>query len=288
MAVISDMEIFNIHPPLHADPSTPMHDLATWDPERLLRISRWKQSRGQSKDVVRAYAKAILAFNGLHEAAACVQLSPTVAAKKNQNSNRVVRNSKAVGNNIPEPTSSHALAPCRSKAPSQAPKPLVSASWALWPPRDFGFAPPARFYTAVESWLTMLRWFWHIILFALQWTPVVGFVVAVVVVVTDPCLLFSVVWEAMKVVPSAIRSRLAGAPPINFDQSPNLPDFVKRSRVLHNLNVVPPPDFAHPSLVPTPAVSPFQLVVTVLSAQGGGAGLLWIYVNRASLFGAAV
>ena len=85
MAVISDMEIFNIHPPLHADPSTPMHDLATWDPERLLRIPRWKQSRGQSKDVVRAYAKAILALNDLHEAAACVQLSPTVAAKKNQN-----------------------------------------------------------------------------------------------------------------------------------------------------------------------------------------------------------
>ena len=75
MAVISDMEMFDIHPPLHADPSTPMQDLATWDPDRLLRISRWKQARGQSKDVVRAYAKAIPALNDLHEAAACVQFS---------------------------------------------------------------------------------------------------------------------------------------------------------------------------------------------------------------------
>ena len=77
MAVISDMDMFNVHAPLHSDPSAPMADLATWSAERLTRLSRWKANRGQSKDVVRAYAKAILALNELHEAASCVQLPPS-------------------------------------------------------------------------------------------------------------------------------------------------------------------------------------------------------------------
>ena len=288
MAVISDMEIFQVHAPLHADPAAPMADLATWSAERLSRLSRWKVNRGQAKDVVRAYAKAILALNDLHEAAACAQLSPSPpTGLANSNANKVVRNTKCAGSTGPEPPSSHALAP-RFKAPApkaEVAKTLAPSSWTLRPPVEFAWAPPARVYAAVSSWLAVFRCVWHLAFFVLHWLPVVGFVVAIIVFVTDPTLILTGAWRALRVVPTAIRVWLA-SPSAAPELARPSPEMLRNSRMLEVADVSPPPAFAHPSLTPTPAAtSPLELVLSVLSAQGGGAGLLWMYANRASLFG---
>ena len=56
MACVSDMDILHIYPQMQADSGSLMHLLAAWDPERLLRISKWRSGTDNSKEVVRNYA----------------------------------------------------------------------------------------------------------------------------------------------------------------------------------------------------------------------------------------
>ena len=152
---------------------------------------------------------------------------------------------------------------------------------------EFALAPPSRFYAAVSSWLTVFRRFWHLAIFALHWLPVAGFVIGIIVIVTDPGLLLTGFWKALRVVPSAIRYWLAASPPAATAHPHPPPEFMQNLRLLEAADVSPPQVFAHPSMLPTPATSPLGLVLSVLSAQGGGAGLFWMYANRAALFGGA-
>ena len=45
MACVSDMDISQIYPQMQADPGSLMHSLAAWDPERHLRISKWRSGK---------------------------------------------------------------------------------------------------------------------------------------------------------------------------------------------------------------------------------------------------
>ena len=289
MACISDMDISRIYPQLHAEPSTPMHSLAAWDPERLLRLSRWKPIRGNPKDVVRSYAKAILALSDLHEAATCLQLSPPVVAKSSQNSTRPIRNSKVLGNTANEPASSHALA-CRDKVLPQAvlsvvPQPGVSAAgpWFLRPPCEVLLAPPTRVLNAMRSWWLMLAYAAQASLVLLQWLPVVLFLVALAVLLTDPTLIFTIAWEFLSLIPAAIRQRLSGQAPYGVPSSETTPLGAHHSRLVTTANAIAPPAFAHPSMHSPAQVGAPGVVLSVLAVEGGGAGLFYWLVSRGFL-----
>ena len=286
MACVSDMDLSQIYPQLHADPLTPLLTMATWEPERLQRMARWKQMRGEKKDLIRAYAKAILALSDLHDSAVCLQLPTTAAKPGGHNSTRVIRNSK-IGSTSSDPASSHALAPCRDNALSSAvarapavPPPGVEppeSTWFLRPPSDILRAPPTRVVHALRSWRLMLVSFANLGLEVLQWLPIIFLflVGAVAVVLTDPALILTLLWHTLSLIPAAIRDRLAA--PAAQSPTPILPQH--HYRQVTAVDATPPPAFAHPYYAEPTQVGPLGVAMSVLAAQGGGAGLLYWLVT---------
>ena len=284
MACISDMDIAGIYPQMQAELGSPMHTLATWEPERLLRLSRWKQTRGNPKDVVRSYAKAILALNDLHEAACCLQLPPAAVARASPVATKEPRNSKAIGNTPIESASSHALALSPANAPPQTKvQALAPQSLRLSrPSSEFLFAPSTRVLCVMRSWWMTVACLSEWALLLLQWMPVVIVLAGVAILLTDPTLMFTIVWEFLRLVPSAIRDRLSSSAQPAYHLAP-LPLGGHHSRLMTSTATDPPPAFAHPAFEhPAPVGAP-AIVLSVLSAQGGGAGIVYWLYHRSSL-----
>ena len=130
MACVSDIDISHIYPQMQVDPGSLMHSLAAWGPERLLRVSNWRSGKDNSKDVVRNYARAVLALADLHRSAQTLSLA--AASRGGQNSTRSApRTSKTMTAAVSEDTSSHALAPRKRTAPLQIATALVALPSAL-------------------------------------------------------------------------------------------------------------------------------------------------------------
>ena len=85
-----------------------MHSLANWDSEELLRVSKWRSGKENSKEVVRNYARAVLAVADLHHSVQALSLP--AASQSGQNSTRgAARTSRTMTAAVPEDTSSHAV-----------------------------------------------------------------------------------------------------------------------------------------------------------------------------------
>ena len=295
MACVSDMDISHIYPQMQADPGSLMHSLAAWDPERLLWISKWRSGKDNSKEVVRNYARAVLALADLHQSAQ--SLSLPACSQSGQNSTRSApRTSKTVAATVLEDTSSHALAPRKRPAPQRdvslvaGPCGLGPADVLSWTARfkpRFSWAPSARVLSVLRNWAAVFHGALDLALLLLQWLPVVIMFAGIAILLTDPMLCGTLLWELLKLVPFAIRGKFAPS-------STPVPQFVPQPRLIADsasfvANLVePPPAFSHPSFAtePTP-LSPYEIIMWTLFAESGGAGAVFWLLSRNGVAGGA-
>ena len=65
VAMTSELDLSILHPPMAKKTPLPLHSIIQWDPERVKRVARWRESGESGKDTVRAYAKVVLALQEL-------------------------------------------------------------------------------------------------------------------------------------------------------------------------------------------------------------------------------
>ena len=86
VALCSELDLSVLHPPMADKTPLPLCAISQWDPERLRRVARWKPSDDSGKDLVRTYAKVVLALEELENCAHRIPMhghapaAPTAAA----------------------------------------------------------------------------------------------------------------------------------------------------------------------------------------------------------------
>ena len=280
------MDMQAIHPAMQCDPNTPLHALAGWEPDRLARVSRWNRCP-PGKEVIRNYARVVMALAELHASAQSVAPAPGAVLSGKPNLHKQSRNSKLIAPAPTAPAAGMSSALALPSAASVCVKPPVvqSQARATLPGGRWIFATPnslsAEFVNIWRSWSTVASCCAQWLLVLLAWLPIVLMIVAVAVVVTDPLLLGRLCWESLRAIPVMLRTHLA---PDNGHGAPRGPDFYAdhNVRTMTVASADPPPRFAHPMDVPSQAGggSAISTVIATLAAEGGGAGLLWALISR--------
>ena len=67
--LLADADVGELHPGLGLPSVTPLASFALWDNERLKKLGRMKADPGCPKDIIRCFAKLVLAFRDLSETA---------------------------------------------------------------------------------------------------------------------------------------------------------------------------------------------------------------------------
>ena len=213
VAMTSELDLSVLHPPMAEKTPLPLHNIIQWDPERLKRVARWRESGESGKDTVRAYAKVVLALRELESSSQIIPMHAGCAAA-------------VPPTNLPSPL---------SEAPGEVPTTVVLKS-ALKARRTekpaaagarFGrlipWKPPARYtgkltlpspppilLETLRTWHTACSVLLQTLLFALQWTPVIGLLIFICVCLSDPLLLLRLMYTGVRSVPIAIRGMLDG------------------------------------------------------------------------------
>ena len=190
-----------------------------------------------------------------------------------------------------EDTSSHALAPRKRPAPLRdtalvAPPAALGNFTACFKPR-FSWAPSARVLSVLRNWAAAFHGVLDLALLLLQWLPVVIMFAGFAILLTDPMLCGTLLWELLRLVPSAIRGRFAPSPVPVPQYVPQTRHIVDSAKYVADL-VDPPPAFSHPSFAtePTP-LSPYEIIMWTLFAESGGAGAVFWLLSRNGVAGGA-
>ena len=195
MAMCSDLDIAGLHPQSGVGP---LHDMISWDTERLQRIARWRVSPDNpGNDMLRAYARMILAMHELEEAANKLPGNSKVAANEVPKpfvkepmlhvKNAVVLTSAVRSRELP---GGIAVATCRRTRRS------APVAWTL--PR----ALPTEVVELVESWLQSARICSSMFMLLLTWLPLGLLVAGLLLLLSDRRLVWQLGWIIAKTVPS--------------------------------------------------------------------------------------
>ena len=263
---------------LQLEPSASLSALAGWDADRLARVSRWHTKPNTGKEVVKVFAKTIMALNELHKIGTSLNLSQGPSQHGHRNSktpNSVV--------SAPRPVASATLAlPSICDAPvkiaPQKPLPSPSATRKLaqvpsyFIARPFGASSlPAEFWNVWRIWTGAIACLIQVLLTLAAWVPVVLIIVGLILLVSDSMLLLKLSWELLLLVPRCLRNSVA-VPTIHSLSQQTL----QAGQPMMNALYEPAPSFAHPSYAVEPSQAPsWWGPLVAVNVEVGGVGALY-------------
>ena len=274
MLLLSDMDASALHAGLGVPPCTPLSTLVLWDQERLRKIARWKAEPSASKDLIRIFAKLVLAFSELAEATRSQDLNANPSARTLPGKEFMPPAPRQVVQTQPV-TGSLPLVPVPKAFKGKAPKTVSSSASAqkdemchdiwcdclpaagTWPPLHFG--QPWKAWQLLPRaltsgvWRLMATWRFfgftllHVVVFALTWLPILGLLFFVVTLFSDPRLLGSMVWEFASWPTRSLRQHFDGPPPERFAPPRVVYVPMGHKQPSSGPSSTMPEDFAHPS-----------------------------------------
>ena len=277
MHCLSDMDMQAIHAEMQCPPRTPLHALAGWEPDRLARVSRWQvKSCPGGKEVIRNYARVVMALAELHSSARSISSLPMSAVPA---AHKPSRNSKASLLHAPPagPLALVAGVPGAAgvKPPTETRGPQAGR-WLLAGPTSLS----SELASTLGSWSSTTRVVLQWALLALAWLPLVVLVVFLATLATDPLLLIKLLFEGLRSIPMLLRAAISSS--LVSDDFATL--HAGHIRKLSHNFVEAPPLLAHPVYEPSHAeagaMTPFQTIVATLAAESGGAGVLWLLISK--------
>ena len=285
VAMASELDLSVLHPPMADRTPQPLCAMSQWDHDRLRRISRWRPAEDSGKDLVRAYAKVILALDELDSCAqhvsmharASATVTPTVAAEPL---------------NLPTPPPTAAAVVLKSAVKRQPPVrgklwTAVGVARQLAPRGkvpSLRLAPPPCLYEIWAAWSIALQCVSTILMLALTWAPLIIVTTCGLLVLTEPTLFVRLCWQVLGFVPSALRAYLRTlvepTTPVPIPQ----PQFASAVPLASFPSPPSQPEPASPALMLHCSVEPsfFDMsAVWLLAGEGGALAALAVYIRMA-------
>ena len=282
MASCSDMDLSTLHPPSSDRSPQPLHSLLLWDCERLRRVGRWKSTpENPGKEVLRCYARTILALQELQEAAMQMPQNSSVSAG--------IPNLKFTGGEDAPPAPVVLKSAIRTKRAEATGSVAVTTGRQIrWKPPVGIFkrplAPPAAVIELLESWLGHARLFGTVVMMFLTWLPPVMLIMALVLLFSDPLLAMKILWRGASCIPQSLQAvaRDYVAEPMRVSNMPSVTGHEIMPTLSSPATLLPTDNPSHCS-VSTDSGSSYSSLAVMLFAGEGGAVLSLLAAFRAGL-----
>jgi hypothetical protein len=278
VAMTSELDLSVLHPPMAEKTPFPLHSIIQWDVERLRRVARWRASDEAGKDIVRAYAKVVLALQELETASHRISLHGS-------GSTFTVPPEVLTKPPLAHPPVATAAVVLKSALRSRASEETGAQTGARvgrlvrWkPPASCGGklllpTPPTILFDILRSWQMAFSAALQIVLCLLQWAPLLLVTIGLCIMFADPLLLLKLAWKGITLVPRGVRGLL---------ESPLEPTAVP-FEVQSSFSAT----FPHPQPPPVLSAAPDPALVEVcvstswmewfsvvlLAGEGGGAAM---------------
>ena len=301
VAVTSDIDLSLLQPAMADRSPMPLVNIIGWGKDRLQKLSRWRSSEDPAREIVRTYAKVLIALEELESAASRLPLQPSVLTGPVVNTTKVSFSEPKFASATPAgdltlhpPPVAGGLvlkSSLRRKPAAAASAAAPASRYIQWSvPAGLPVALPLHLLQVFQTWSAAFRVAGHMMLWVLNWLPLFFFVAAAVLVIGHPTLALRLFWKALGVLPTAFGSYvdyLLSSPPVPPTPVPmghmlmELPSF---DPTLHGSVAAPPALTGHCSPEPE---SLWKTTVMLLIAGEGGAAVGFMAAMRGLFAGQA-
>ena len=221
--LLAESDLSDLCPSLGVPPATPLATMALWDLERLKKSSRSKAELCSSKDIVRCFARVLIALRELAETSA--SQTPLKVPSFAEPSVPIQMQSNLV-QPLPLVPTARVIHSAVGKRSQKTPPNLVChdeffdciSSSRTWMSTMSSLScrasavPPflvRSWVSMLSTWRTALTFAFYLLILVLTWLPIAVMGVGIVTVISDPFLALSFLWDFVQWPTRSLRSHMA-------------------------------------------------------------------------------
>ena len=225
--LLPESDLSALCPSLGVPPATPLATMALWELDRLKKSSRVKADLCTPKDIVRCFAKVLLALRELAETSACqspsrvpTEVEPSVPIQLPMQDTKIFQQPLPL---VPAARVIHSAVGKRSSP--KAPQNSVChdeffdcistpATWMLAMSSlscKASAVPPfltRSWASMLSTWRSAAAFAFYVLILVLTWLPVAILSVGFITVISDPFLALSILWDLLQWPTRSLRSHM--------------------------------------------------------------------------------